>query len=542
MTTQRSGHRGKAARPPIRRRGRRIVGRRLSTAVLVAALCLASAPPVEAAEPGAGALVTAVDPCAVTDELVNPCRPWLGAVADHYPGLGSWRAQIEGHEQRIGRPLDVVHGYRPAGKVRVTADERHFATRGGILYLNWKPADVWADATGANATVNAQIDTMAAEVKSLGSHRIMLSLSGEPERHVTPGTSACPELRGSSGSPAQYRAMWAHVQDRFAAAGVTNVVWVMNYLGFVRWDCLFGELWPGNDRVDWIMWDPYVGPRQRFVDQVGYFYRAMERQADADHAYTSKPWGLAEYGYWYGTDQDEAYRFYDDALAFATSGDWPRLKLYEIYDTTSEGRDVRVGYDAEGVADPVEQAHYNAFAQDPIFSDGPTPPPPPPAPPPPPTDHFEACDTSVESGLSCFAGAFSPGVRPRPQTADGNTGTRSVQVTNTTATTGPFGLNVKPTPVASTVVGRTYTGAAWVRASRVGMPIRLLLRERRADGSAPPDGYVTATWVATDTQWHRIEADYTAKEAGRTLTYSVYGSQMAPGQWMRADDFSLTSS
>ena len=35
----------------------------------------------------------------------------------------------------------------------------------------------------------------------------------------------------------------------------------MNYLGFDGWDCLFPELWPGNDRVDWITWDPYVGPR-----------------------------------------------------------------------------------------------------------------------------------------------------------------------------------------------------------------------------------------------------------------------------------------
>jgi hypothetical protein len=473
--------------------------------------------------------------CTVTADLVNPCRPWVGAVADHYPGFATWKDQILGHESRIGKQVDIVHGYHPAGSVTLLQDERYFVDRGTILYLNWRPANVWKDATGTKPTVTAQIDKMAQQLASVKPRKVMLSLFAEPERFVTPGTSTCPNLRqaANSGSPQDYRDMWAYVQGRFAAAGATNVVWVMNFLGYVGWDCLFPEMWPGNDRVDWITWDPYVGPRERWNDIVGYFYNAMEAKADAAHDYTSKPWGLAEFGYWYGTNQSEAYRMYDDARAWINSGNYPRLKLYEPFDMISEGRDTRTSYSTNGVFDPVEQARYNAFINDPIFDDL--------TPVELPTDHMIGCDPTVQSGISCFSGIYTGTLAPRLQTADGHSGSNSVEVLNTTGVTGTYGLNMKPPPVSATEVGRTYTGGAWVKASRVGEPINLILRERRANGSEPPNGYTTTTWVATDTQWHQITATYVGKEAGNGLTFSVYGSPMNPGDWLRADDFSLTS-
>lgn len=261
---------------------------------------------------------------------------------------------------------------------------------------------------------------MASSIKSLGDTLVILALFGEPERYVSRGTSDCPGLKGNSGSPADYIAMWANVQDRFAAAGAENVVWAMNYLGYFGWDCLFPELWPGNDRVDWILWDPYVGPNQTWDDEIGYFYDALEEKSDAAHDYLSKPWGLAEYGYWYCTqDQTDAYRMYDDARAALNAGTYPRLKLYEVYDTVSAGIDVRTSYTTAGVFDHVEQDHYNAFANDPLLTD---------PPPEPATDHFAGCDTSVESALSCFGGAYAPGARPRRTAVgahDGTTASRS---------------------------------------------------------------------------------------------------------------------
>lgn len=511
----------------------RVQNRVLATIALSAGLLVGALPAGAPAPAG-----VAVD-CTVTATLINPCRPWLGAVVDHYPGLGtSWRAQYEAHEARVGRRVDVVHGYKNVGNVKLTADERHVAARGSILYLNWKPADRWVDAGGGNATVDAQIDTLAAQIKALGSAKVMLAVYGEPERFTSIGSSACPGLKGSSGSPAQYRAMWANVQARFAAAGAANVVWVMNYLGYSGWDCLFPELWPGNDRVDWVVWDPYVGPGQRWDTEIGYFYRAMEAKADATHAYTSKPWGLAEYGSWRGASQAEAYRMYDDARAALDAGRYPRLKLYEVYDTIGGGNlDIRVGYSAAGVPDPAEQARYNAFAHHPAFSDPVTPPP---DPDPTPTDHLAGCDKGVEKGLSCFSGTYSGPLAPRWQTG-AHSGAKSVQLTNTTTAARTAGVVVTPVPVAATVLGRTYTGAVWVKASKVGIPITLELRERRpATGATPTGGTRTITWTATHTTWQLLTGTHVAEEAGNRLTYSVF-APLPAAQWFRADDFSLTS-
>lgn len=494
----------------------------------------------------------AADPCAPTATLVNPCRPWLGVVAGHYPGVGgSVRAQYEAHERRIGKRVDVVHTYKNVGNVTLSADERYFAERGTIVYINWKPARYWAQAGGANATVNAQIDTLANQIKGLGARKVMLSIHGEPERVTSVGTSACPGLHGDHGSPAEYRAMWANVQDRFAARGTTNVVWVMNYLGYRGWDCLFPELWPGNDRVDWITWDPYLQSGMRWDTEIGYFYRALEQRTDAAHAFTSKPWGLAEYASWRGAPQSDAYRMYDDAKAALEAGRYPRIKLYEIYDTINTGSDMRIGYTGAGVADPAEQARYNAFAHSPVFADAPpatTTTTRPPATtsttsttttaPAATTNHFATCDTGVETGLSCFAGTYASPIRPVRTTAAAHAGAASVQVTNTTAAAGAYGLNVDPRPVASTVAGRTYSGAAWVRADRVGVPITLLLREGRADGTAP--GHRAVTWTSTHTGWQQLSGSLRAVEAGNRLSFSVYAT-LPVGGVLRADTFALTS-
>ena len=298
---------------------------------------------------------------------------------------------------------------------------------------------------------------------------------------------------------------------------------------------MFPELWPGNDRVDWITWDPYLQTGMRWDTEIGYFYRALEARTDAQHAFTAKPWGLAEYGSWRGAPQSDAYRMYDDARASLEAGRYPRLKLYEIFDTVAAAGDSRAGYDGQGVADPVEQQRYNAFARSPAFSAGGQVPD-----PPMQTDHFASCDTGVETSLSCFGGVYRSPVAPVRVTTTPYEGTAAVQVRNVSSPTGTYGLNVDPRPVAATQAGRTYSGSAWVKPAAAGMPVTLLLREARSTGTAPPGGYTAATVVPTTTDWQRVQASYVAKETGNTLSFSVYAS-LAPTQWFRADAFSLTS-
>lgn len=312
--------------------------------------------------------------CTPDEILVNPCRPLLGAYSNTYPGISGWRAHMDAEEARIGRPLDIVHLYHPPNSpLPLLPDERYFATRDKTaMFVNWKPgATSWADAAGGNDVVNAQIDEVADSIKAIAPVKIMLTLHHEPEDDVTPGTSGCPGLKGTYGSPEDYRAMWRNVEGRFDARGVTNVVWVMNFMGYSNWDCLVPDLWPGNELVDWVMFDPYdTVSTSSWSASVSRFYNWMIANRDATHDYVSKPWGLAEFGVGGKTTQAHAYTYYDDARASVERNQFDRLKAYVAFD--SEGIvHTKTSYSVAGVYDPVEQEHFNSFANSAVFLDSP---------------------------------------------------------------------------------------------------------------------------------------------------------------------------
>jgi chitodextrinase len=308
--------------------------------------------------------------CTVSAKLVNSCRPWLGAESGDYGTSGFREAMLE-HEARIGRKLDIVHEYLGAGDV-LTDDVVSLAKRPSTIALvNWRVNEKWADADGRSSSVNADIDKMADSIKALGSTKIMLTLVHEPENDISPGGDAnCPELgyKGHSGGVKDYVNMWHNVRSRFDAKGITNVVWVMNYMGWKGWNCVVRDLWPGNAYVDWVTWDPYP-KNSTWTQFVGSFYNFLTENNDATHNFLSKPWGLSEFGY-VGSSQAAAYAMYDDARRDLQNNVFPKLKAYVVWDQhTSQSHDDRVGYAETGVADPVEQAHYNAFANDPLLKD-----------------------------------------------------------------------------------------------------------------------------------------------------------------------------
>ncbi len=312
--------------------------------------------------------------CVVSAKLVNPCRPWIGESAANYPNIGSGVLnQFLGAEQRIGRNLDIVHTYHPVGSNTLSADDVALATRANtILFTNWKPASLWSQADGTNAGVNAAVDKMAASVKALGNHKIFMTLYHEPENDVTTDVN-CPAVvyKGSAGTPAEYRAMWRATQDRFAADGVTNVVWVLDYMNYAPWDCLIPDLYPGNDLVDWIMFDGYGSTNPDWVANVSRFQDLLRADNDPDHNFVSKPWGIAEWGI-SGNTPAIQIAYYDQVKAALDANTFPALKAYIAYDEndqgSSSGSNLRIGYDDNGTANPVKQAHYNAFANDPLIT------------------------------------------------------------------------------------------------------------------------------------------------------------------------------
>jgi hypothetical protein len=246
----------------------------------------------------------------------------------------------------IGMKMSVAHDYRTPGQVLSGPDVTMAQRPGTFLLLNWKPAWTWAPADGSDASVNAGIDAMAKSIKSLGNHKIMLSIFHEPENDVSGGASGCAAgaYKGNAGTPAQYRAMWANVENRFNALGVTNVVWSMNYMGFGNWNCMVDDLWPGNSLVDWVLWDPYARDGGTWSGSVGSFYKSLTSLSDPTHDYLSKPWGLGEFGTDAHSESDRT-AYYTNMKSTLDSNMFPNLKMLEVWDTMAgAGSDYRVAY------------------------------------------------------------------------------------------------------------------------------------------------------------------------------------------------------
>jgi fibronectin type 3 domain-containing protein len=480
--------------------------------------------------------------CTPDAKLVNPCRPWFGAWSNYYPGVSGWKAHMLAEEARIGRPLDIVHNYHPPGGAPpLTAEEKFFVNRPGtILYANWKPVTSWADAGGGNAAVNAQIDQAADSIKSVAPAKIMLTIYHEPEPLVTPGTSPCSGLKGSSGSPADYRAMWRNIEQRFAARGVTNVVWVMNYMGFQEWDCLVPGLWPGNDLVDWVMFDPYdTSQSSSWSSSVSRFYNYLAAKSDASHDYLGKPWGLAEFGVGRNTDQPHAYAFYDAALASVERNDFPRLKAYVVFD--SEGIfGTRTSYSVAGVFDPIEQQRFNTLANSPVFRN-PVPPPPDLTPPtvtlvePSAADSVQG-DVTVQAATSddvAVTGVtYAVDGGPDTDMPLGPSGTATATWDSTAVPDGPHDLVVR----ASDAAGNASTATASITAANADVtppttPTDLRTRSTTTDtvnlvwDAATDDRGVTGYRITRDGQeiWSGAGTSYAdpSVQPGTTYLYQV---------------------
>jgi hypothetical protein len=220
-------------------------------------------------------------PAAVPREVPPSGRLWGASVTD----TGSWDASVAAHEANIGRRLEIAHNYHQWGDAFPTAAEKAVAARGTDLFLAWKPSVPWRAV--ANGSQDAVIDAAASRVAAHG-RRVYLAFHHEPEDQV-----------GSSyGSAGDYAAAFRHVVQRFRARGVGNVTWVWNVMGAQKWYGLYtGGLYPGDDVVDWIAWDPYNWGACRgeawasFWAVVRPFYDWL-----GAHGHGDKPFMLGEYG------------------------------------------------------------------------------------------------------------------------------------------------------------------------------------------------------------------------------------------------------
>ncbi|GAB3869891.1 glycoside hydrolase family 26 protein [Dactylosporangium cerinum] len=222
----------------------------------------------------------------------------MGVAPGAFTDLPSSKA-LGNFERTTGRPADILHSYHRGDEVWPTADE--IATvqqaRKRILFANWKVAwnTTWADVAAGGQ--DARIDRAAARLKAFPG-KLFVALHHEPENDV----------RAGGGMTARdYAAMYRHTVLRLRAAGVTNVVFVMVYMAYEPW-CVqpwFGDLYPGDDVVDWIGMDPYLFARPGGYGH-GDFAYLVDRTSDpakwpgfytwATRTHGNKPLMIAEWG------------------------------------------------------------------------------------------------------------------------------------------------------------------------------------------------------------------------------------------------------
>ena len=260
---------------------------------------------------------------------------------------------------------------------------------------------------GAEGGFDAQAAGWAAQVKSLAPAQVFVVVFHEPDHNVC--FVNCTEGGVPGNTPANYRNMFARIQDVFRNNSVSNAVWVMDYstqianTSFIGAECsaescepaaAVAPLWPGDDRVDWVFFNVFEKgkhdgtPKRDFrsiVDDATAVIGSVSSSSKHCHCVKgrdegctgcdlgTKPWGLGAFASHGGTEKSAKpvslagrTRFLHDAAAatggnFTSNNSYPRLKAYLYFDSLDS--EIAVN----GSAPPALDAAFRAFLASPAF-------------------------------------------------------------------------------------------------------------------------------------------------------------------------------
>jgi hypothetical protein len=234
--------------------------------------------------------------CPVSPILVPSCGAYWGIYSRRF-GNRDVATSVTTWEATLGRRFDIVLMYydfsgRP-GPGQFPDRQMIQLSQDRIPLYDWETRNYvagtnlrWAD-VAAGRYDDSVVIPQAQRLKAYGKP-VMLGLDHEMDISYP-----------QHGSPAEYRAMYRHVHDVFAAQGVRNVVWVWDVTGWLggnRGD-LVKSFYPGDDLVDWVGYDPYNsgkckgGGWKTFEQTISTFYQWSEA-----NGLGSKPLLLQEYG------------------------------------------------------------------------------------------------------------------------------------------------------------------------------------------------------------------------------------------------------
>jgi hypothetical protein len=276
--------------------------------------------------------------CSVSAILVPSCGRWWGIAPAAFTAQHG-ATGLHADESLAQRPFDIFHTYHVNDQLFPTAAEVGIATEAGrnrLLYLNWKPATDMTWRQVANGAADARIDRLAAHIKGTFPYKFFLTVWHEPENDVN-------ATAGSGKTAADFAAMFRHTVLRLRADGVRNAVVVMNYMSYSRWNnaSWFDQLYPGDDVVDWIAWDPYAsGQKSGWLS--GDFAKLVNRTDGlafpgfytwATIVHPDKPIMLAEWGIFEDlTNPTGKSRFFESTAAQIAQ--YPKFKALLYFDVT----------------------------------------------------------------------------------------------------------------------------------------------------------------------------------------------------------------
>ena len=259
----------------------------------------------------------------MTEPIVpDPGTGALFGSAGDFQRAPTSEAQFAATQDLISRRYDIFHGYHYWSEEFPTGAEQSLAADGTILYLSWETEGVqWS------SIIDGDYDELlAARARSIQllEATVMLALQHEPEMHLS-----------ESGTAAEYVDAHHYVHDFFVNKGVENVVWVWNVTGAGEFFEIYNSLYPGDDVVDWVAWDPYNwfgcredSPWRSFEEIVDPFYQWARQRYN-------KPLMVGEFGVVEHAEPGGPSKsgWFNDAIDAMTAR--PEIKAYVYFDVGS---------------------------------------------------------------------------------------------------------------------------------------------------------------------------------------------------------------
>jgi beta-mannanase len=280
----------------------------------------------------------------------------IGASGDFKADDGSGQSKQDhfaAMEDRLNAEFDIFHDFLqwndlvnrdwPSQKTQALADNGH------ILLTNWKSptgrVTDWAQI--ADGQHDGDIIAAANQVRDFG-EPTFLTFYHEPEDNIRDAANG--DAAKTQRYIDDYRNAFRHIVSVFEANGADNAIWVWDMQGWLGGfeDYYLNGLYPGDDVVDWVAWNPYnwygcvnhgsSTKWKSFEDVVAPFYDWLE-EGGQDRPGTDKPlmlgeWGSEENDGATNSSQTKAEWLEDARQLLPTR--FPRLKAVVYFDT--EGR------------------------------------------------------------------------------------------------------------------------------------------------------------------------------------------------------------